>query len=54
MMNIWNEIVAILKAPLTEDLDTIHLFVLVGLVIVIAIGWFIILAHIRLAMDEAV
>ena len=54
MKSIWNNIVAILKAPLTNDLDTTHVFLLTGLILVFIAAWIMILQHIREAAMEAI
>lgn len=51
-MNIWSKIQSILTAPLTEDLDTPHLFLLVGLVIVSIGAWLIILNYMTRSIEE--
>lgn len=45
MMNIWSEIKAIIKAPITEKLDTAQLFMIVGLVLVFIVAWLVILKY---------
>lgn len=47
MSALWSDLVAIIKAPFVGDLDLVHLFLLVGLVIVFVVAWFLILEHIR-------
>ena len=54
MGQLWDDIIAILKAPLTNDLDTTHLFLLTGLVLVFIAAWLMILGHIRAAAMEAI
>lgn len=54
MQEIWSNILATLKAPLTEDLDIIHLFMLTGLILVFIAAWLMILSHIRTAASEVV
>lgn len=51
MMQLWDDIVAILKAPFVGQLDLIHLFLIVGLVLLFAAAWVFILNHIRLAAE---
>lgn len=53
MKNLWDDIVNILKAPFVGDLDLIHLFLLVGVILVFIGAWVMILRHIRLAAMEA-
>lgn len=52
MNNIVKEMTDILKAPFVGELDTIHLFLLVGLVLIFAAAWAFILGHIRMAAAE--
>lgn len=47
MRNIWTEIKAILTAPLAQKLDTVQLFLIVGLVIVFISAWFILLKYMK-------
>ena len=54
MQAMWNNVLAILKAPLTNDLDTTHLFLLTGLILVFIAAWIMILSHIRAAAMEVV
>lgn len=54
MGNLLSDIQAILTAPLTENLDMVHLFLLVGLVLVCIAAWIIILGYIRAATIEVV
>lgn len=51
MGKLWADILAILKAPLTNDLDTLHIFLLTGLVLVFIAAWIMILTHIRAAAE---
>jgi len=52
MRQLWDDIVKILKAPFVGQLDLIHLFLLVGLVLIFATAWVFILRHIKLAATE--
>lgn len=54
MQKLWSEIRDILKAPFVGSLDLPHLFLLVGVVILFAVLWGLILNHVRLAAMEAV
>lgn len=54
MANLWTQILAILKAPLTSKLDTLHLFLITGLVLVFIAAWLMILRHIQMAAMEAI
>lgn len=52
MGKLWKDIVAIVRAPFIGELDLWHLFLLVGLVIIFAAVWAMLLNHIRLAAAE--
>lgn len=52
MQNLINDVMAILKAPFTGKLDMLHLFLIVGLVLIFAAAWAFILNHIRMAATE--
>lgn len=54
MSKILTNIRNLLTVPLTEDLDATHLFLLVGLVLVMISAWLIILGYIRAATIEVV
>jgi hypothetical protein len=51
-MEIWREILDLLKAPFAGPLDLADLFLLVGVVLVFVAIWAFILYHIRLAASE--
>lgn len=53
-MKIADDMSDIAKAPFVGDLDLVHLFLLVGVVIVAIIAWGFILNHIKLAAQELV
>ena len=53
-MQLWQDIVDLLKQPFVGQLDIEHLFLLVGLVLVFIAAWIIILQHIRVAGLELV
>ena len=42
MKQLWQDMMNILKAPLVGQLDTVHLFWLVGLVLVLIAAWLMI------------
>ena len=46
MAQVWDDILAMLKAPFVGDLDLLHLFLLVGVVIVFAAIWAVIMHYI--------
>lgn len=52
MQKLWDDMVAILKAPFVGELDLIHLFLIVGFVIIAAAAWALILNHVRIAAAE--
>lgn len=52
MKKLWQDMIDLLKAPLSGELDTIHIFLITGVVILAAVIWFIILDHIRKAASE--
>ncbi len=54
MKNLLSNILATLKAPVAGELDTVHLFMLTGLVLVFIAAWIMILGHIRAATSEAI
>lgn len=54
MQNLINDVTAVLKAPFTGKLDLLHLFLIVGLVIIFAAAWVFILNHVKLAAAEVV
>jgi hypothetical protein len=54
MKKLWTEIGDILKAPFVGNLDLMHLFMLVGVVLIFSAIWGLILNHVRLAAMEAV
>lgn len=43
MQDLWNKIKSIVTAPLTSDLDMVHLFLLIGLTLVFIGAWLMIL-----------
>lgn len=49
---ILDDMTDVLKSPFGNDLDLTHLFLLVGLIIVIIAVWGFILHHIKLAAQE--
>jgi len=52
MSKLWNDIKNILSAPLTNELDITHVFLLTGLILVFIAAWIMILGHIRAAAME--
>lgn len=54
MRKLWDDVSGILKAPFVGQLDMMHLFLIVGLVLIFATAWVFILRHIRMAATELV
>jgi hypothetical protein len=52
MKKLFDDVTAILKAPFVGQLDLLHLFLIVGLVLIFAGAWVFILNHIKLAAAE--
>jgi hypothetical protein len=52
MQALWNDIKALLTAPLVGELDTVHLWALVGVVILSLVVWGFILRHVALAAES--
>jgi len=52
MMKLWDDVIAILQAPFVGNLDLTQLFVVVGVILIMALLWFFILNHVRLAASE--
>ena len=49
----WGNVVALVEEPFVGDLDLIHLFLLVGVVLFFIALWAIILHYVRLSAMEA-
>jgi len=47
-----SDISAMLTAPFVGDVDLVQLFLIVGLVIIFAALWYLVLQHIALATEE--
>lgn len=54
MSKLWDDITAILKAPFIGEVDTVHLFLIVGLILIFTAAWVFILNHIRIAASEII
>lgn len=52
MKKLIDDVTAILKAPFVGQLDLLHLFLIVGLVLIFAGAWVFMLNHIKLAASE--
>jgi len=52
MTNLWQDMLNILKAPVAGSLDVKHLFLLIGIVLVMIAAWLMILQHVRSAAEE--
>lgn len=48
MTNLWNDIMDMLKRPIVDDLDIVHLFWLVGIVLILIAVWAAMLHYFRL------
>lgn len=47
MQALWQNFKNLLTTPLAEELDTVHLFLIVGVVLVSIAAWIIILGYIK-------
>lgn len=47
MRNTWDNLIAMLKAPFVGDLDILHLFLLVGVILIFLAIWAVILHRFR-------
>jgi hypothetical protein len=52
MMQIWQDALNLLKAPIVGELDAKHLFLLIGLVLVFVAAWIMILHAVRDVAEE--
>jgi hypothetical protein len=52
MGDLVDDILALLKIPVAGNLDVKHLFLLIGLTLVMVTAWIMILSHIRAAVEE--
>ena len=52
VQKIWSDIKNLLTAPLVGELDTVHLWALIGVVLISLLLWGFILRHIKLAAQE--
>ena len=52
MSQLWNDVLALLKTPVAGNLDVKHLFLLVGLVLVMIAAWIMILNHFDAVAEE--
>ena len=52
MSNLLNDVLDLLKVPVAGNLDVKHLFLLIGLILVMVAAWIMILHHIRSAAEE--
>jgi hypothetical protein len=52
MRQIWQRVKDLLTAPVVGEVDTIHLWALIGLVLIGLIIWGFVLRHVRLAASE--
>jgi hypothetical protein len=49
MRNLWQKVKDLLTAPVVGQVDTVHLWALIGIVLIGLIIWGFVLRHIRLA-----
>jgi hypothetical protein len=54
MRNIWTEVKSILTAPLAEKLDPVHLFLIVGLVLIFISAWLILLRYMEAGISSII
>jgi hypothetical protein len=54
MQKLIDDVMAMLSAPFGGKLDLVHLFLVVGLVIIFGAAWVFILRHIKMAAAELV
>lgn len=52
MRKIWDDIKTLLTAPIAGQVDIIHLWLLVGIVLLSLVVWGFILRHVKLAAQE--
>ena len=52
-MELWQSISDIVTAPFVGDLDLVHLFLLIGIILVFIAAWVLILNKVRDAAMEA-
>ncbi len=52
MQQLWSDVLAILQAPFVGELDLIHLFLLVGVILIMITAWLLVLNYVRLAALE--
>ena len=52
MGNLVDDILALLKVPVAGNIDVKHLFLLIGLVLVMVAAWIMILSHIHAVAEE--
>ena len=52
VQTLFSDVSNILTAPFVGQLDLLHLFLLIGVVLVFLIAWGIILNHIQMAASE--
>ena len=51
-MKLWTDLLNLLKAPVVGKLDTVHLFILIGLVLFLILVWLMILKHFGEVAEE--
>lgn len=51
--SVWSNIVGMLEAPFVGEMDLVHLFLLVGVVLIFIAVWAVVLHYVRLSAMEA-
>lgn len=49
---VWANVIGMLEAPFVGELDLVHLFLLVGVVLIFIAVWAVVLHYVRLATME--
>jgi len=53
-MALWNDILSMLQAPFVGDLDIIHLFLLIGFVLLAIAAWILIINSVQATARELI
>lgn len=51
--SVWQNVINLIEAPFVGELDLVHLFLLVGIVLIFVAVWAVILHYVRLTAMEA-
>jgi hypothetical protein len=54
MLQVWDDIVNMLKVPFVGDLDLFHLFLLVGFILLFMAAWALILSYAKEGVGEII